>query len=56
MGEAGKAYNTMMEDWSGNVLTRVSVMTMLKLCSDNGHVGLRKQVHVQVVKRGYSMD
>ncbi|CDY33567.1 BnaC06g29850D [Brassica napus] len=53
VGEAVKAYNTMMKDGSGDFLTRVSVMTMLKLCSDNGRVGLGKQVHVQVVKRGF---
>ncbi|KAF2597199.1 hypothetical protein F2Q68_00008619 [Brassica cretica] len=37
----------MMKDGCEN-LTRVTLMTMLKLSSDNGHVSLGKQVHVQV--------
>ncbi|KAG2322651.1 hypothetical protein Bca52824_015864 [Brassica carinata] len=53
VGEAVKACNTMMREGSGGFLTRVSVMTMLKLCSDNGRVGLGKQVHGQVVRRGF---
>ncbi|CAN6852004.1 unnamed protein product [Brassica oleracea] len=52
LGEAVKAYNTMMKDGCEN-LTRVTLMTMLKLSSDNGHVSLGKQVHVQVSKRGF---
>ncbi|CAH8363791.1 unnamed protein product [Eruca vesicaria subsp. sativa] len=53
VGEAVRAYNTMMKDGSGDFLTRVTVMTMLKLCSDNGRVGLGKQVHGHVVRRGF---
>lgn len=53
VGEAVKAYNTMMmKDGSGN-LTRVTLMTMLKLSSSNGHVSLGKQIHGQIVKRGF---
>ncbi|ESQ28357.1 hypothetical protein EUTSA_v10019713mg [Eutrema salsugineum] len=52
VGAAVKAYNTMMRDGSGD-LKRVTLMTMLKLSSTNGHVGLGKQIHVQVIKRGF---
>ncbi|KAJ4909704.1 putative pentatricopeptide repeat-containing protein [Raphanus sativus] len=52
LGEAVRAYNTMMKEGSAN-LTRVTLMTMLKLCSDNGCVSLGKQVHGQVRKRGF---
>nr|VDD22364.1 unnamed protein product [Brassica oleracea] len=52
LGEAVRAYNTMTKDGCEN-LTRVTLMTMLKLSSDNGHVSLGKQVHVQVSKRGF---
>ncbi|KAF8079742.1 hypothetical protein N665_1003s0004, partial [Sinapis alba] len=52
LGEAVKAYNTMMKYGCRN-LTRVTLMTMLKLSSDNGHVSLGKEVHGQVMKRGF---
>ncbi|AAF07346.1 hypothetical protein [Arabidopsis thaliana] len=52
VGAAVKAYNTMMRDFSAN-LTRVTLMTMLKLSSSNGHVSLGKQIHGQVIKLGF---
>ncbi|XP_019093324.1 PREDICTED: putative pentatricopeptide repeat-containing protein At1g68930 [Camelina sativa] len=52
VGSAVKAYKTMMKDFSSS-LTRVTLMTMLKLSSSNGHVSLGKQIHVQVIKLGF---
>ncbi|CAN8236058.1 unnamed protein product [Cochlearia groenlandica] len=53
VGEAVKAYNTMMmKDGSFN-LTHVTLITMLKLSSTNGHASLGKQLHGQIVQRGF---
>ncbi|KAG2281268.1 hypothetical protein Bca52824_052488 [Brassica carinata] len=58
--EKGQRYFELMTDGCEN-LTRVTLMTMLKLSSDNGHVSLGKQVHVQLVsslmqRRFYSVE
>lgn len=52
VGAAVKAFNTMMKDDSDN-LTRVTLMKMLQLSSTNGHVSLGRQIHGQIMKRGF---
>lgn len=52
VGAAVKAYNTMMKDGAVN-LTRVTLMTMLKLSSSNANVSLGRQIHGQIMKLGF---
>lgn len=51
--KAFKAYKMMLKDGKGVNLNRITFSTMLILCSNNGLIGLGKQIHGQVVSYGF---
>ncbi|KAK9074464.1 hypothetical protein SSX86_007062 [Deinandra increscens subsp. villosa] len=51
--KAVKAYKLMLKDGGGVNLNRITFSTMLILSSNNGLIGLGKQIHGQVVSYGF---
>ncbi|KAF5757586.1 putative tetratricopeptide-like helical domain superfamily, DYW domain-containing protein [Helianthus annuus] len=51
--KAVKAYKLMLKDGKAVSLNRITFSTMLILCSNNGLVGLGKQIHGQIVTYGF---